>query len=102
MRQFLAERGHAEYTATRQRRDGEDVAALLEDLGEVVVHRAGDALVLFPAQVAQFADAGRHQVLGGHELRAEGLALGRQLSVGVGLGQQRVKVAVEQGVPVVS
>ena len=58
--------------------------------------------MLFPAQVAQFADSRCQLIFTGHELRVEGLALRRQQVLVVGIGQQTVKLSVEERIPVVA
>ena len=78
LHQLLAEGRHAEHAAPRERGDGQHVAATPEHLGEVVVHRSGNALVLLPPQVAQLAHTRRQLVLRSHELLEECLALGGQ------------------------
>ena len=67
---------------------------MLEYLWEVVVHGTCYALMLLPPQVAKLADSSLQLFLGIHETAIECLALGCQLVVVVGGGQQRVQLGI--------
>ena len=102
LHQLLTEACHADDATPTERGNGKHIAALLEHLGEIVVHGSGYALVLLPAQVAQLADTGGQFILGSLKLLVKRLALGRELLLAVSNGQQAVHFAIEESVPVVA
>ncbi len=102
LHQFLAESRHADYAAPRERCDGQHIASLLEHIGEIVVHIAGDELMLLPSQLGELRHT-RHKFLFRlHEPAVERLALGGELAALMGGAEQRVELVVEAVAPVVA
>ena len=101
LHQFLTECRHADDATPSQRRDGQHVTPFPEHLREVVIHSAGNALVLLPAQFRQFAHTRLQLALGRHELLTERLTGRRQQLLLISHLQQRVHLPIHHRIPII-
>ena len=95
LHQSLAEGAHADDASARKGGDGTHVTAVLEYLGETLVHLARDALMLVPAHAGELAHAVNELGIEGLVLVVELLALGVQQAFLVRLGHDGIELQIE-------